>query len=91
MKYEIYREHVESWSDNHKDLNENYRFQLLMEVLKKNNSINGLGTYVNTKVVEEFRNTTKQTIENVVNEEKMNANVDLFVLMMMMSDMLILP
>ena len=66
MKYEIYREHVESWSDNHKDLNENYRFQLLMEVLRKNNAINGLGTYVNTKVVKELRNTSKQTIENVV-------------------------
>ena len=114
-----------------KDLNENCRFQLLMEVLRKNNSLNGLGTYLNTKVVEELRNTSKQTIENVVkaldekylrtkperfqelvkeildfkilggekaedvwdkinkvrsmiDEEKMNANMDLFVLMMMM-------
>ena len=116
MKYEIYREHVESWSDNHKDLNENYRFQLLIEVLRKNNAINGLGTYVNTKVVGELRNKSKQTVENVIkelvkeildfkilggekaedvldniskvrsmiNEEKMNANMDLFVLTIMM-------
>ena len=55
-----------AWSDNHKDLGENYRFHMLMDVLRKNNSINGLGTFVNTKVVEELRNTSKQTVENVI-------------------------
>ena len=66
MRYKVWKEHIEAWCEYHESFGEEFRFNEVMESLRKNNSINGLAKYASGKVTEELRDKSKHTVENIM-------------------------
>ena len=66
MRYEIYRENINNWSTAHVQLEDQYKYQILMESLRKNNNIKDLSKYAASKISEELRKAEDQTIDNAI-------------------------
>ena len=66
MRYETWKEHIDSWYGGHEGLDEKYKFDEVMKSLRENNSINGLSKYVCGKVTEELRDKAKHTVKDIM-------------------------